>query len=138
MEHVRCPFEKAILSAQCGCENSTRRVVAERLNAGCRVPAAAQRCQAWLEHLKERSRFTLKMADASDALPFGKQMKILVGGLHGLQRAVEPMPAGDIPRVANVAGLLERAMARFGSLEEIPFQEIVRSVQAFQPRRRSG
>jgi hypothetical protein len=134
MEQVRCPFEKAILSAQCGCENSTRQVVAERMNAGCRSPVAAQRCHQWLGLVKERSRFTLKITDASGVLPFGKQMKVVVGGLLGLQRIVEP--SADISHVANVHALLDRACTRFGSIEALPFQEIVRSVQTYEPRRR--
>lgn len=135
MEHVRCPFEKAILSAQCGCEHSTRQVIAERMNAGCRSPAAAQRCHQWLELVRQRSRFTLKVTGADDVLPFGKLMKVVAGGLLGLQRVVEPQTVEDT-RVANVHALLERAVTRHGSLEALPFQEIVRSVQAYKPRPR--
>jgi hypothetical protein len=35
-----------------------------------------------------------------------------------------------------VHALLDRACARFGSIEALPYQEIVRSVQAYVPRRR--
>lgn len=136
MDWAKCPFEKAILSAQCTCELSTRRVVAERLNAGCRDASAAQDCVTLLELLKERARFTLRIADASPArLPFGKLMKVMVGGLRGLEGALYPVRAGATP-IDNVHALVEEAKGRYGDLAALPFQDIIKAVAAHEPRRR--
>lgn len=134
MSDARCPFEKPILSAQCGCENATRNVVAERMTVGCRSPIARNNCQLLLEMFKERSRFALKVAATWQDLPFGKQMRVMVGGLTGLQRVLHP---DTTARPDNVHALVGEAQQRFGALESLPFDEIVRSVTAYQPKRRS-
>ncbi len=90
MDVATCPFEKAILSVRCTCELSTRRVVAERMNAGCRDVAAARQCRTLLALLHERARFAVKADGPVESLPFGKKMKLMVGGLTGLQAAISP------------------------------------------------
>lgn len=135
MEHVRCPFEKAILSAQCACPLSTRKAIAERLIAGCQSPAAATRCRELLALFKERSRFTLKVTDAGQDLPFGKLMKVSVGGLLGLQLALDKDNA-DPGHVGNIKALIDEAEYRYGSIHALPYQEIVKSVLAYELRRR--
>jgi hypothetical protein len=134
MPDTRCPFEKPMLSGQCGCENATRELVAERMTVGCRSPIAHHNCQLLFEMLKERSRFALKVTDTWQDLPFGKQMRVMVGGLTGLQRVLH---ADAAAHPDNVHALVCEAQERFGSLESLPFDEIVRSVTAFQPKRRS-
>lgn len=133
MPDAPCPFEKPILSAQCGCENATRNVVAERLSVGCRSPIAHQNCQLLVEMLKERSRFALKVMDPWQDLPFGKQMRVMLGGLTGLRRVLDPQAAGPI---ANIHALVCAARERFGALDALPFEEIVRAIAAFRPKRR--
>jgi hypothetical protein len=133
MPDARCPFEKPILSGQCGCENATRNVLAERMTVGCRSAFAQQNCQLLLSLLKERSRFALKIADPWQDLPFGKQIRVMVGGLTGLKRVLH---ADAAPHPENVHALVREAQERFGTLESLPFEEIVRAVTAFQPRRR--
>jgi hypothetical protein len=133
MPDARCPFEKPILSAQCGCEYATRNVVAERMTVGCRSAIAHNNCRLLFDMLKERSRFALKVTDSWAELPFGKQMRVMVGGLTGLQRVLHPDAA---PHPDNVHALVCEAQERFGALESLPFDEIVRSVTAFQPKHR--
>lgn len=133
MPDARCPFERPILSAQCGCENATRNVVAERMSVGCRSPVAHHNCQLLVEMFKERSRFALKIADPWQDLPFEKQMRVMVGGLTGLRQALDPGAAG---RVANINALVREAQERFGALESLPFDGVVRAIAAFRPKRR--
>lgn len=133
MSDPPCPFEKPILSARCGCENATRNVQAERISVGCRSPIAQHNCRLLVEMLKERSRFALKVRDPWQDLPFGKQMRVMVGGLTGLRRVLDPQAAGP---VANVHALVCAAQERFGSLDSLPFDEIVRAIAALPPKRR--
>jgi hypothetical protein len=136
MDAATCPFEKAILSARCNCELSTRRVVAERMNAGCRDSQAARRCRELLGLLHERARFALKSAGPVETLPFGKKMKVMVGGLSGLQAVMDP---GAPPEpVGNVHRLVTAAAERYGGLERLPYAEIVKSIQATAGRRPRG
>lgn len=92
-------------------------------------------CVTLLELLRERSRFALKVT-AIEPLPFGKELKVMIGGLQGLQRVIE----GDAPdmHVPNIHGLIAAAQARFGSLVALPFEQVIKGVTAYQSRRRQG
>ena len=132
MEHGRCPFEKAILGALGGCELATRFSVAERLGVNCRDDIARNNCITLLALMRDRARFALKVTDTSDPLPFGKEMKVMIGGLIGLQRLF----AEEVSQVDNIHELVRQAQGQFGSLESIPYHEIVKSITAYQAKRR--
>ena len=134
MDHGRCPFEKAILSAQCACELASRFSVAEQMGVNCRNTIARNNCITLLALMRERARFALKVTDTSDSLPFGKEMKVMIGGLIGLQGLLTTEHGAN--RVSNIHALVREAQEKYGSLESLPYQEVVRSITAFQARRR--
>ena len=134
MDHGRCPFEKAILSAQCACELATRFSVAEQMGVNCRSGIARNNCTTLLALMRNRARFALKVTDTSESLPFGKEMKVMIGGLIGLQGLL--VPEADAGRVGNIHALVREAQENYGSLEALPYQEIVKSITAYQARRR--
>jgi hypothetical protein len=134
MDHGRCPFEKAILSAQCACELATRFSVAEQMGVNCRSGIARNNCITLLALMRNRARFALKVTDTSESLPFGKEMKVMIGGLIGLQGLLTPAP--DARRVGNIHALVREAQEKYHSLEALPYQEIVKSITAYQARRR--
>ncbi len=131
---ARCPFEKAILSARCACEMATRFSVAEQMGVECRSDIARNNCATLLGFLRERARFALKVTDSSASLPFGKELKVMLGGLIGLQRQMTPDEGAA--RVQNIHALVQQAQAACGSLESLPYQEIVKSIVSFQGKRR--
>ncbi|MBI5782505.1 MAG: hypothetical protein HZA69_02050 [Gammaproteobacteria bacterium] len=130
----RCPFEKAILSAPCACELATRFSVAEQMGVNCRSGIARNNCATLLALMRERARFALKVTDTSDRLPFGKEMKVMIGGLIGLQGLL--MTESDATRVNNIHALVQQAQEKYSSLESLLYQEIVKSITAFQTRHR--
>ncbi len=134
MDHGRCPFEKAVLSTQCACELATRFSIAEQIGVNCRSDIARNNCATLLALMRERARFALKVTDTSDSLPFGKEMKIMIGGLIGLQRLM--LTEEDATRVNNIHALVRQAQEKYTSLESLPYQEIVKSIRAFQSKRR--
>ncbi len=182
---ARCPFEKAILSAQCSCEMADRFSVAEQMGVECRSDLARNNCATLLGLMRECARFALKVTDTSDSLPFGKEMKVMIGGLIGLQRLMTTAEGGaaatpfrgevaapsrdEAPskgdagpprethslsrpattaegacttrgggRVQNIHALVQQAQEVYGSLGTLPYQEIVKSIAAFQSKRRGG
>lgn len=137
MDHGRCPFEKAILSAQCDCELASRYSVAEQIGVECRSDLARNNCAILLGIMRERARFALKMTDTSELLPFGKEMKVMIGGLIGLHRLMAA-EAGAAARVTNIHALVQQAQQVYGSLGTLPYQEIVKSIAAFQGKRRGN
>jgi hypothetical protein len=136
MDNARCPFEKAILSVQCDCEMATRFSIAEQMGVECRSDIACNNCATLLVYLRERARFVLKVTDTSAGLPFGKEMKVMLGGLIGLQRQMAPQEG--VARVQNIHALVQQAQAAYGSLDALPYQEIVKSIAAFQGKRRGN
>lgn len=134
--YAKCPFEKAILSAQCGCEKSTPFSVAEQMGVACTSDIARNNCQMLLALMRDRARFALKVTDTSEGLPFGKEMRVMIGGLLGLQRVLFSEDSSDHSKVENIYALVNRAQACHGSLESLPYQEIVKSIAGYQGRRR--
>ncbi len=134
-ERIRCPFEKAILSTFRACENATQYQIGERTGVECGSHCASEDCFVLLRHLRDASRFALKVTDTSRELPFGKEMKILFGGLTGLQEILgEPggATAGDVHKMVSMA------KERYGTLEDLPYSELVKYIAAFRQGRRSG
>lgn len=131
----RCQFEKAVLSRRCDCICSTRFYLADREGIACDSSSGAQRCKKFLNLLRENARFALKLTSISQELPHTKEIKIQHGGLLGLQRVLQP-DLGNYEQIDNIAGLTSLGEQRFGSLEQFPYQEIIKSVVSFQGRRR--
>src|SRR4030065_1260762 len=129
---ARCPFEKAILSVQCTCELSDRFSVAEQMGVNCRSDTAPPNCPTLWALMRERARFALRVTDTSANLPFGKEMKVMVGGLIGLQRQL--VTGAGSGQVDNIHALIQQAQARYGSLEALPYQELVKAITGFQAR----
>ena len=129
-----CPFEKAILGNHCQCQNSKRVHLAERHAAGCNSENAQIHCLQLLAVLRDKARFSLRLSSVTGILPHGKEMKVQVGGLRGIQVAVDD-PEQDL---SNIFGLLVKALHKFGSLENLPFQTIVQSIAKFEGRPKRG
>ena len=138
MDNARCPFEKAILSVQCDCEMATRFSIAEQMGVECRSDVARNNCATLLVYLRERARFVLKVTDTSAGLPFGKEMKVMLGGLIGLQRQMATEEGAAAARVQNIHALVQQAQAAYGSLDALPYQEIVRTIAAYHGKRRGN
>jgi hypothetical protein len=133
----RCPFEKAILTNNCGCALAKRFCIAEREGVRCATDAGQARCLEFLEQLRLQARFALRTTDGGAALPHAKAMRIQVGGLRGVRAALAdhaPEDAGKDAPVEDVDGLLREAVARFGSLGDLPFGQIILQVAAYRGR----
>ena len=130
-----CPFEKAILSRRCECKQVERTCIAEREAASCKSSTAQVNCVHLKKLLRESARFALKVTGTSSSLTHAKEMKLQCGGLSGLQRVVFP-ERRVADQVDNIYGLVNAAKANFGSLEQLPYQIIVKSIVEFQGRRR--
>lgn len=129
-----CPFEKSILTNQCACLRADRFCIAEREGVHCQADEAQARCVGLLKLLRDQARFALKTTDGGSALPHAKAMRVQVGGLRGLHRALQPeTPAPS--KIEDIDALVKAAISRFGSLEALPFQLIVQQITAYRGRR---
>lgn len=130
-----CPFEKAILSAHCLCSLSTRHHIAERESISCRSAQHHAFCIDLHRLLQEKALFALKLPHGQQKLPHAKEMKIQCGGLLGLDRVVCRLDE-DPATVEDIRDLVARAMDDFGTLEALPYSEIVKSIAAFEIRQK--
>jgi hypothetical protein len=129
-----CPFEKSILTNQCACSRAERFCIAEREGVHCKADEAQARCVALLDLLRAQARFALRTTDGRSALPHAKAMRVQVGGLRGLQALLHP--EAEVPRtIDDIDAIVEAAIARFGRLEDVPFQVIVQQITAYRGRR---
>jgi hypothetical protein len=88
-----------------------------------------------LQLLRQHTRFTLKSANPSGALPHAKVMRIQVGGLQGLALATGSA-TGEGSELEDIFALVECAIAQFETLDRLPFQEIIKQVAAYRGRPR--
>ncbi|NEX17571.1 MAG: hypothetical protein C1943_13330 [Halochromatium sp.] len=129
-----CPFEKSLLTNQCACSRAERFCIAEREGVQCNADDAQARCLRLLELLRNQARFALRTTDGRSALPHAKAMRVQVGGLRGLYLALNP--DAQLPTIIeDVDAIVEAALSRFGSLENLPFQLIVQQITAYRGRR---
>ena len=130
---LQCVFERAILRRCCGCEHAILRNIAEREAAGCKDTGAQAQCAALKQQLRHAAAFTLKLTHPDEPLPHGKQLKLQCGGLHGIAQLVGE---GGSEVVSNIYGVLSAALEKYGDLEKLPYQEIIQSIRAYEPRHR--
>jgi len=131
----RCVFGKAILSRRCACICSTRFYLADREGISCDSASAHARCGRLLKLLHDKAHFALGMRSIEGELPHTKEIKIQTGGMLGLQKVLRPSLA-DSDHVDDIAGLTAYGEKVYGSLEQFPFQDIVKSIAGFEGRRR--
>jgi hypothetical protein len=103
--------------------------LAEREVLTCASEVAHINC-ATLERLfHERATFALRLPRSNAPVAHAQAMKLQCGGLRGLQ-TVLAAPAPD------VHAMVQQAKLNGASLLDLPWQEIVSSIAAWQPRRR--
>lgn len=127
---IKCPFERALLSRCSDCSLARRLLLAEREAISCTDGAASAKCGAFYAALREAARFALRV-EVGEAWPFGKEIRAQCGGVLGLKAVLS-----DGGESTDIHGLLADGIARFGSVEQLPYSEIMRGVVRYEPRRR--
>lgn len=124
-----CVFTKALLAHAARCELAMRHSAGEIDALTCSSPVAQTNCATLAALLRERAMFTLRLPRSPAPLVHAKALQLQCGGLRGLQRV---LGAAD----ADVHRLIGLAHERHGSLLDLPWQAVVDSIAAWQPRRR--
>ena len=124
-----CVFSKALLAQHARCHLAERRAVGERELLVCGSGPALVNCGTLAALLRERATFALKLPRAGTPIEHAKALRLHSGGLAGLRRALD----GAGP---DVHGLVQQAQARWGSLTEAPWPQIVQAIVEWAPRPR--
>lgn len=135
LNQSRCRFEKTLLSRRSTCSQGKGFNLADRDGVSCLSPDARERCGNFLDKLRENARFALHLTEIDGALPFNKEIKVQTGGMLGLQRLLDPSESSP-DKVDDIYCLVNRAEQEYGSLDDIPYNEIMPSIVSFEGRKR--
>jgi len=130
---VRCVYEKALTNHQAKCDLSRHFCLADREGYSCEDAGASLKCSKLLEKLREKSIFVLKVHDIDGPLPHNMEIRVQVGGVRGLAKLIN---VDIIDKVDNIHRVLDEVINKFGSLDSLPYSEIIQSIEQFQGRRR--
>jgi len=125
-----CVYEKALAAGCATCATSVRRALAERETIACTSPTARTNCETMAALTRERAAFALRLAPGAPHT-HAVTMRLACGGLKGLRRCVDP----DEP---DVHRLVTGAQAKYGSLLDLPWPDVIVEVMAWQGRRAHG
>lgn len=131
MDDGLCPFGRAVLAGEAGCTLARRRPRGEHEAILCASEPARTHCSSLFTLLRERARFALKLPAGEVPIPHVQMMRLQCGGARAIAAAMGETAPRDLHE------LVADARARWGSLGEAPFGEMIASLVAWQPRRRS-
>ena len=135
---IRCVFEKALTNNQAKCSLSRHFCLADREGYSCENAESSGKCSKYLEKLREKSRFVLKLHEINGPLPHNMEIRVQAGGIIGLAKLVCVNVDGQSkqPVVDDISWILNDVQKKYGLLANWPYSEIIQSVVQFQGRRR--
>lgn len=133
INRLPCVFGKAVL-AQCAvCELARRVAVGDGDTLACSSPLARAACGTLFGLLREKSAFALGVTTTQRILKHALVLRIQCGGLAGFKQVIDPAA-----HAADVHRLVRAATEQYGSLDALPFSEIVQGVAAWRGRKRKS
>lgn len=129
---IRCEFEKAMTNNKAKCPLARHFWLADREGYACTSTEASSKCREILEKLRDNSRFVLKLQETGEKLPHNMEIRVQAGGIQGIQALF----CNEQPEtVESIHALVQQAEAAYGSLADLPYNEIIQSVSRFQGRK---
>jgi len=136
---IPCVFEKALTNHQAKCSLSKHFCLADREGYSCKNRENSVKCRELLKILREKSIFVLKLQNITGPLPHNMEIRVQAGGLQGLLRWQQGSDDAGLQKsspVDDISQVLAQAINKSGSVDNLPFSEIIQSVLQFQGRRR--
>lgn len=132
----RCIFEKSVLSRRAGCGYAHRFCLADREGIACQNKAAQEICKQVLDKLRDNALFALQLTRIDGPLPHAKEMKVQLGGLAGIKKALG-LQVDTEQQIENVHETINNMIEKYGSIDALPYTEIARSVSQYKERKRA-
>jgi hypothetical protein len=129
---IRCQFEKALTNNKAACRLARHFWLADREGYACKSGEASIKCRDLLIKLRENSRFIFKLQQTGEQLPHNMEIRVQAGGLNGIQALFS---SGWQDKTEDIHALIQQAEAEFGSLEQLPYDQIVQSISRYQGRK---
>jgi hypothetical protein len=136
INETRCWFEKGINSRRCTCALMERFNLADREGVRCTDAGAQQVCADYLRTVREKAVFTLQLTKVDGPLPHAKEARVQVGSMLGLLRLQAGEKSLQQDAVPDIHTLLQWGMSEYGSLEALPYPQLVQAIAQVQTRSR--
>ncbi len=82
--------------------------------------------------MRNNARFTLKVVTVDGPMPHNKELQVQAGGMLALQTLFSNEAEQQV--VHNINQTMETAMQTYGSIEDLPYGEIVKGIVKYQSR----
>ncbi len=134
----QCVYEKAINSRQTSCHQANKIRLADREAVACRSQDACNLCMTFLQTLRSKSLFALKLQNPSGPLPHAKEIKVQMGSVIGLALDNDVEIIKDT-KIEDIAALLTSSLSKYHSVENLPYENLIRSIVNYEgrPKRKS-
>lgn len=135
---LKCVYEKAINSRQTTCSQANKVRLADREAVACRTKEACSLCTSFLEILRSKALFALKLQDHSGPLPHAKEIKVQMGSVIGLALDNEIEVVKE-KQIEDIYGLLTTGLKKYENFENLPYENFMRSIVNYEgrPKRKS-
>ncbi len=134
----QCVYEKAINSRQTSCHQANKIRLADREAVACRLQNACNLCTSFLQTLRSKSLFALKLQNNNGPLPHAREIKVQMGSIIGLalDNNIEIITN---KKIDDIYALLTRSLNKYHTIQSLPYENLVRSIVNYEgrPKRKS-
>jgi len=134
MEQI-CPFGSTLVTETCNCVHADQVVRRGGAEIICQNEVAYVRCSELFQQLKNVALAEFEIEDDLTTMPHSVLQKIQFGGLLGLQQLITQQPADT---VADIAELLDTLEVKFGTLGDLPYNDLISTITEYKLKRRRG
>lgn len=127
---LQCPFEKTLNSRRCVCSKMEKIHLADRECVGCKEKQAWQNCHNFLELLRIKAKFALKLTEIENPLPHGKEIKVQNGSIIGLHKLFNPNDENK----PDIYLLISQTLTKYEKFENLPLDQLMQSIVNFKAR----
>ncbi len=134
----QCVYEKAINSRQTSCHQANKIRLADREAVACHAQDACNLCTSFLQILRSKSLFALKLQNHSGPLPHAKEIKVQMGSIIGLALD-NNVEIGKGKKIEDIYTLLTDSLNKHHTIQCLPYENLVRSIVNYEgrPKRKS-
>lgn len=125
-----CVFEKALLAGCAQCRLSAKHALADREVITCTQNVAHINCSSLNSLFRERAMFALRLQPARHPITHANMLKLQCGGISGVHTALNAANS-------DIHALIQDALAQHASLLELPWQQIVDTICAWESKQRN-
>ena len=136
MKKTLCPFSKPIIGGWCSCKHANLDERCAGKMTCLKADEYISGCYDLVDIFKENSRFVLGLSQNENELTHMQLMKIRCGGLLGMQRILFRSGITVNSEVPDVLDIMYLAKQKFVSVNDFPFNEIIRDIKEFSHRKK--